>query len=774
MLVCEHVTAFYKNIYSGTAQAAFEAEPNEGDIQLPGISRRKPLWTGWARPVRFGEGPSGDIWDFTKEKQEVFDVTRMTEDLYLAREDGFIKYRRFAAQPSVGGAWLPPDQVGVGNFGCNIDLAFASLDLPLLQPDLLACGGDSSDGALYSVRMKLQYPPVHRLTQAAQIGGDGLGHPRKSHMSPRFITSYPNWAPVTDCALTTLAGESLSGGRGLERSFRTFVTSGRQPYGTVTEIRNGYEVQIDHEYQIPQLDNAVNMWTLPAEGGCYILLSFPNFSALMFSASPDDLDECEDDPVGIDCSCETLMTAMSPERQLIQVIESKVIVVRTGKGRVARVASCEWQSGITVTKAAIQGDLIVVAKRHGLRSDTFELGTARLSTSDVGSISLTAIGPSITLDTDPSCLTILNIVGHLLVLVCIGTDLRFYKLDPLLGLSFIMQDDSLKFEGSGVSMAVCESVATLADPRLGYTLLLFGLRNGVLYTREVENGQINETSLCRTNVCALGDTPVKLVQESKNSVLALCGQNTCRLTWPERGSLVITSVWFVNHDQTPFIQGPVLSLRPRYVQSSVGGDSTRLYSCIIGASLFFARSTGEKKSVPRRMPIEGSPQRVIYSKHLDRLVVASVSTSVRQNQSQSTRVSRAVIHFIDPDEPTVELENTHGSLGSPRAMSGELIGKAGERVYSLLDWTCEDNDAKLYHFLVVGTGYQESRNGPERGRIQILKAALHNNGKVHTKSSKEIKMSSPVYSLAACGCASFICCSGTKIVLYRVSFDPPG
>lgn len=155
MLVCEHVTAVYKNITSGTAQAAFQAEVNDDENRTLGISRRKPLWSGWARPVRFDQSASGAFWDVKGAKPPAFDITRMTEDLYLAREDGFVKYRRFAAQPGAGGAWLPPDEVGVGYLGCNIDSAFASLELPLLEPDILALSGDSSDGALYSVSSRL-------------------------------------------------------------------------------------------------------------------------------------------------------------------------------------------------------------------------------------------------------------------------------------------------------------------------------------------------------------------------------------------------------------------------------------------------------------------------------------------------------------------------------------------------------------------------------------------------------------------------------------------
>lgn len=583
------------------------------------------------------------------------------------------------------------------------------------------------------------------------------------------MNKYPNWSPVIDCTLVRPPGTQTDGADSLQMPLRTLLTSGRQPYGALTEIRKGCELQIGQEVEIPQLDNSVNMWTLPVDGGLYILLSSPTFSALLYSTSLDEIGQCDDSVEGIDGSSETLVASVDEASRLIQVTESQVVVLQAEKENTRRVCSRKWPPGVNITKAALHNNVIVVVGRHEHRSDFFELSGARLQSSDSGSVELLLDWPSIALTGSPSCLAILTIHGHQYAFVSIGASLQLYKIDSERGLVLSAKHELPNSEHPQGTMALCESVAAVYDIQSDKTMVLCGLRNGLVFTFRVWVD-------CRSIVLEsrgplkFGNTPVKLFEDSESLVFALCGSTICRLTPDRHGSLAIASLWFTNHDRQTFIQGIVASIRPIRAANLPNHGTTGIYACILGTSLLFAQITEAVQTVPRRIPIDWTPQRVIYSEHLQKLVVASVKLSIRNFQSHSTRVTRPAVQFVDVDGLTMKVEDP-----SEAPAPGDFVGKPGERIYSLLDWTCHDNEGRQYHFLVVGTGLKSSKDGPDRGRLQILRVAVNAvTGKVLTKVAKEISMAGPAHSLATCGDAGFICSSGNKITFFRVSFDPPG
>ena len=124
MLVYPHAIYIFEKILSGAGDRRpivlpFGEEPREA-----GSSRRVPLLTSWARPARNADRPQ--------------------ECLYLGREDGVVHYLQISDHR--GG-----DTSRAGRFECNIDKAFAHLDIGLRSPDILISGGDLSVGELYSV-----------------------------------------------------------------------------------------------------------------------------------------------------------------------------------------------------------------------------------------------------------------------------------------------------------------------------------------------------------------------------------------------------------------------------------------------------------------------------------------------------------------------------------------------------------------------------------------------------------------------------------------------
>ncbi len=124
MLVCEKVIYVFENLLSGSATRRLIVLPSHEEARFPGSSRRAPLLTSWARPAR--------------------NTTHLQECLYLGREDGVVHYLQISGRK--GG-----DTSKAGHFQCNIDTAFANLDIGLMKPDILVSTGDMSAGELYSV-----------------------------------------------------------------------------------------------------------------------------------------------------------------------------------------------------------------------------------------------------------------------------------------------------------------------------------------------------------------------------------------------------------------------------------------------------------------------------------------------------------------------------------------------------------------------------------------------------------------------------------------------
>lgn len=104
---------------------------------------------------------------------------------------------------------------------------------------------------------------------------------------------------------------------------------------------------------------------------------------------------------------------------------------------------------------------------------------------------------------------------------------------------------------------------------------------------------------------------------------------------------------------------------------------------------------GGPRIVPRRIPIGGTPTRVIYSRYLNRLVVGYMTLEVRParqgngpGRSSGKRFLRPTVRIIDPDSETIKDDPVHrvdhgGSpSGSPRTLYP--IGKPGERILGML------------------------------------------------------------------------------------------
>ena len=190
----------------------------DADPSFPASSKRRPQFTAWARPGR---------------------VPQFKEEfVFFIREDGVVRhYSRHS------GRTVPVGEVGnSGDLNCHVDTAFASFCPSPQLPDYVIAAGDMSNGEFHSVGVNMLRQPSIK----------GM---KKDIMGLVKLTTMPDWAPIMDMQLCRSGGDST-------RPALT-VTSGRQPFGAVSELRLGHQADINRIVDFEDdLVGASNIWIL--------------------------------------------------------------------------------------------------------------------------------------------------------------------------------------------------------------------------------------------------------------------------------------------------------------------------------------------------------------------------------------------------------------------------------------------------------------------------------------------------------------------------------
>ncbi|KAL9119385.1 MAG: hypothetical protein Q9187_004062 [Circinaria calcarea] len=446
MLVCEDCIALFNNVLSGYGLPRLELLRPGDPPEEPGSSRRSPLWTQWARPVR------RDEWQVDNEV------------IYLCREDGLVRLVEFH-----NGEIHFQTQVQVGKLEVNVDTAFASLenDNQNVFPhdyeshDLLVAGGNMGDGGLFMFTA---------LEDA------------KRHQS------IASWAPVIDFTTANIGysiKENLLGssndGRSAVRE-RIFGSVGRgSRHGGMCELRYGIEALSSARIDIQPLGVAgiVGMWILPHVTGTLILLTDPIRShLLLLSASDGEIREISDkvasDELGLDLQVRTIAAGNTEEGLIIQITEQS-IQIKLPQQDLASVKG--HGHGIRIIAGCVHGG--IPAMLTVVRKDTdVHLCLEAVLVNETG-ISLTTVGNPELLPCEPSCISLQAVGFHLYALVGLLTgSIEIFRCDPKAGLTSLIAHD---FEGE---FAVCDSVVLISKTQeiKDHTelLVLCGLRNGSL------------------------------------------------------------------------------------------------------------------------------------------------------------------------------------------------------------------------------------------------------------------------------------------------------
>ena len=253
----------------------------------PGDSPRRPIWTSWCRPRRSQA------------------ARREKDHIYLAREDGLVCLAEVRASGQVVSSLA-------GDFRCHVGTAFASLGGPQ-DPDILAVAGDMSSGRIVSIG--------HWPTTGARVSDLSWDDTMKMDL----IETIPNWASVTDMIALT---PRHSRGRAVRASDGIFVTSGRQPFGTVTELRRGLEARLSSYFEAEGLRNTTGLWSLSVAtlDSTIIFMTSPSGSRIFSISADSGVADLEVDEIGeeqasaLDLSHRTLTVAATPDEHIVQVL----------------------------------------------------------------------------------------------------------------------------------------------------------------------------------------------------------------------------------------------------------------------------------------------------------------------------------------------------------------------------------------------------------------------------------------------------------------------
>ena len=452
MLVSENCMTVYRDILTGPAASHVLTRSSLEPPEEPGSSKRLPIWTQWARPMRNEEH------------------SKKQDNIYLCREDGVVYFLEFEDK-------FAPMLRGINRAGflkVNVDTSFAALDMGVdlsrdtdidmefaeveddlekfNSADVLVAGGDLSDGGRWSFEAR------------------GVA-------SKTDVIS--NWTPLMDMIAVegTRNKAAFFGPCATPGQMRFFASTGRgSTHGTITEIRYGIRAikkkTLNELHEHPGIDIS-QIWVLAGfNTGIFVLLSYPSHTSLIqIIESPDEVDSTEYD-IGEDAR--TIAAGMSAEGLIVQVTGHSVTAtvpkadVKSLRRQERILAACVRRDRNNDAQMAL---LMAIQMDHGMHLHQAYLGT------EDGKIFYHAVGRPTPLDFEPVSVSLEYFGDETIAIVSTTVlTLHVFRMDVRSNLVAIYE---YAFDGQ---FAICDSIAvlTMQSNSSREHLILCGLRNGAV------------------------------------------------------------------------------------------------------------------------------------------------------------------------------------------------------------------------------------------------------------------------------------------------------
>ena len=268
-----------------------------------------------------------------------------------------------------------------------------------------------------------------------------------------------------------------------------------------------------------------------------------------------------------------------------------------------------------------------------------------------------------------------------------------------------------------------------------------------------------------------------------------CGEDLCRLVYqhPQRepDRAYIQNIWIVAQDEPGLHQSSI---------SAIGqADPWHINPMTKTAQLFFIEGsvlhiTNLEPSLPshtvvRSTKVPGTPNRILYSRGLQKLIVAFTTLRViesrpnsNQTRSSSNRLLFPSLMLLDPNDNDEETESTSPlNITAPDEMLPErrtgIIGPSGMKILGLIEWKPFVRN-KEYLLIVVNTLRARRDGRPNTGSIKIFALTKKAPDQVGIELKETVKCDAPVYSVASYGPSSLVYTSGNTLNLLTLNtFD---
>ncbi|KAF2161159.1 hypothetical protein M409DRAFT_28487 [Zasmidium cellare ATCC 36951] len=718
-LVTNDKITLYKDILSGSVTSAKWALPQD-PAQHPGLSSYSPIWANWVKPRR--------------SKAALQDK----DGMYLAREDGLVIWIDIKV-----GSKSTFNMSRAGDLECHVGTAFASIG-DEGGPDILAIAGETSTGRT------VQIGPFFttRMTEVMS---------REEAMKFQKIEIISNWASATGMisAKTVHANRHHSA-----HTDNVLVTSGRQPYGTVTEVRRGLEGRVSARVPFEPLRSVTDLWAIPdrSMGFAVTVLSSPMGTRLLrIDGDGENVVEIES-LTAFDLDKPTITAGHIASGQLVQVTEHGFCVTDDIQGNFenTKIMLCEGDSKIAAAAIVYEINTLVTAEEDGGK---FQVRCYSVSSDNEPDIQLQA---SVFVPSKILGIAAMGAGDDLLVAASTAegavTAIFFGKDSPPRTFTQALP----QFPETTDTPSVCDHVALLqagiGDEESPDFLVACGLRDGriVTFVIDFESTQ----PLVPKDVITFRDSTVKLVPlNTKNAVYALNGTDICLLSW-DGTTVSLENIWIADKAYPEMAQPSAVACAQTpmamWLSSSMLADSLAIAS---EEELFFAAVQPLTTNVPRQISVEGTPNRLIHAESLRNIVCSSLYAGVRTFPSSKPHTSREerrqlwpVINFI-PSNRSEEVSYQHHM-------------QPGDRVNALLEWSYKARQSsKTYSFILVG-GKNRRRSGQIQGRVTFLQLVLRN-WRVESVSQRyTLEFPAEVYALARLDDATIVVCAGELVYSY--------
>ncbi|RMZ40289.1 hypothetical protein AFCA_003897 [Aspergillus flavus] len=714
MLVTTSTMAVYKNRLDPRRQ------PSRYPLGLPDReSRKSPLWTRWARPLR--------NWLYNQKH----------DDIYLCREDGQISYL------GIGNEGEVENQAHLGQLCCDVDAAFDILHFGNEGGDLLLAAGNTGDGGLFV---------------------------QKARDHPRCVQKFMNWSPVTDSVIVKSSNQQfpLSADIASDRLFVCSTSSFAQ--GAIVELRHGIEAQIGLVVSLEGLSGTRDIWTMSTgtNGGVIVLTSDPMSSVLLDLPADFDEEICAIDEAdsGLDCGSQTLAAGSTDIGVIVQVTERAIHLGATFESM--RSSRFEYGYDQSITVAAVNGSasLIVAAVRD---QDGLHLHAKRLTPSG-DQLSLTDVGEPLRMHFEPVCISVLTFDFGSLICVGAGNGTIFLYVIENESITFMSEKTMDVAYNEDISKAI-DSLAVINKVENGPLkkfVLLCGLRSGILVPFGVTLDSVNAVSsivMTQATPQRLGHTSLN-VQSRGDLALLTCGQGFWQISCAHDSMMpdcTLQRIWITDQNNPAYHPRSIHSFSvANFANSDVEGLSNTLF-CIADGQLMVCTIQREEKTVPRRIGLPGSATKLAYSQYLKSLVVAYSRTEFDTDADPIKRFTRSHIEFVDPD--------SQQAICGPedKLRPWRPHGAAGEKISCILEWTPKKGDEE-YHFIVIGTA---RKNQQDRGRVIFLQTSRMSSDPSQIECNVKYvhKFEGPVYSIAPYGNFTLMVSTGHEIVPLEPKFS---